>query len=105
MTGYIISVVVLTWAITFAFRAAPFVFLTKLQESAALNYLGKVMPAGVMLVLVIFTLLGTDFTNPESWLPATAGIVATAALHLTLRKVLLSILGGAGAFALVLSFF
>ncbi|MDO5025904.1 MAG: AzlD domain-containing protein [Trueperella sp.] len=104
MTQYILAVVVMTWAITFVLRAMPFLFLTKVRDSAALKYLGKVMPAGVMLILVVFTLRGLDLTTPESWLPAAAGVITTVVLHLLLRKVLLSILGGAGVFALVLSF-
>lgn len=102
---YIVAVTLLVWAITFSLRAAPFVFLSRVRESDMLAYLGRTMPAGVMLILVIFSLQDVTFASAESWVPAAVGVVATITLHLAFRKVLVSLLGGTGAFALALSLF
>ena len=53
---YILLAVLVTWLITFALRAAPFVFLRRVRDSALLAYLGRTMPAAVMLILVVYTL-------------------------------------------------
>ncbi|WP_311519732.1 AzlD domain-containing protein [uncultured Actinomyces sp.] len=103
MTGYIVGVVATVFVITFSLRAAPFVFLSRVRDSETLAYLGAAMPAGVMLVLVILTLQGTSFSSVESWMPPTAGVIATLAVHLAFRKVLWSLLAGTGAFAIVLA--
>ncbi len=102
---YIVAVIVVVWAVTFALRAAPFVFLARVRDSETLAFLGRTMPAGVMLILVIFSLQDVTFTSAESWVPAAVGVVTTLALHLGFRKVLVSLLGGTGAFALALSLF
>lgn len=103
MTGYIIGVIATVFIITFSLRAAPFVFLSRVRDSETLAYLGAAMPAGVMLILVIFTLQVASFSSVESWLPPTAGVITTLGVHLTFRKVLWSLLAGTGAFALVLA--
>ena len=103
MTGYIIGIVATVSVITFSLRAAPFVFLTRVRDSQTLAYLGAAMPAGVMLILVIFTLQDVTFTSVESWLPPAAGVITTLGIHLTFRKVLWSLLAGTGVFAIVLA--
>lgn len=102
MTEYITGVVIVVFAVTFSLRAAPFLFLARVRDSQTLAYLGKAMPAGVMLILVIFTLQGVSIANAD-WMPPAAGVVATLGLHLAFRKVLLSLIGGTAVFAAVLS--
>ncbi|VEI14079.1 branched-chain amino acid transporter permease [Trueperella bialowiezensis] len=102
---YILTVTVTVWAITYGLRAAPFVFLAKVRDSQTLAYLGRTMPAGVMAILVVFSLRDITFASAESWVPAAVGVVATCCLHLAFRKVLVSLLGGTGAFALALAMF
>ncbi|MDY5403893.1 MAG: AzlD domain-containing protein [Trueperella sp.] len=103
MTGYIIAVIAIVFVITFSLRAAPFVFLAKVRDSRTLAYLGASMPAGVMLILVIFTLQDVTFASAESWMPPAAGVITTLGVHLAFRKVLVSLLAGTGVFALVLA--
>lgn len=101
--SYIIGVIAVVFAVTYALRAAPFVFLAKVRESETLAYLGRTMPAGVMLILVIFTLKDVTFSSAESWMPPAAGVVTTLGLHLVFRKVLLSLVAGTAVFATVLT--
>lgn len=100
---YIIAIIAVTTAITFSLRAAPFVFLSKVRDSETLAYLGAAMPAGVMLILVIFTLQDVTFASADSWMSPAAGVLTTLGVHLAFRKVLASLLAGTGMFALVLA--
>ncbi|WP_124039285.1 branched-chain amino acid transporter permease [Neoactinobaculum massilliense] len=99
---YILLAVLVTWLITFALRAAPFVFLRRVRDSALLAYLGRTMPAAVMLILVVYTLHGVSFSGWE-WVPPAAGIAVTVGLHLAFRNTLVSLIGGTAAFALALT--
>lgn len=100
-TEYILAAMLVTGVITFVLRVAPYAFVARVQNSAILDYLARSMPAGVMLILVIYTLATVDFQNASSWLPPIVGIATTAALHLWMRQTLISLIGGTAAFALV----
>ena len=58
-TGYLLAGLGVMFLVTVALRAAPFVALTRLRDSAVVRYLGRTMPAGVMVVLVVYTLRDT----------------------------------------------
>ncbi|MFY9262755.1 MAG: branched-chain amino acid ABC transporter [Actinomycetaceae bacterium] len=102
---YMISVIAVVAVISYLLRLAPFVFLAKVRDSATISYLGKAMPAGVMLILVVFTLNDVTFARAESWLPPLVGVTTTALVHLKYRHVLLSLATGIGSFAATLVFF
>ena len=91
-----VAVIVVT-VITFVCRIVPFVLLRGRQGSALLAFLSRAMPLGVMIVLVAYTLGGVSL-SPSSWLPAAAGIGATAGLHLWRRSIGLSLIGGTGVY-------
>ena len=80
--NYIIAIIAVTTAITFSLRAAPFVFLSKVRDSETLAYLGAAMPAGVMLILVIFTLQDVTFASADSWMPPAAGVLTLSLIHI-----------------------
>lgn len=103
MTGYILGVIITVLVITYSLRAAPFIFLARVRESETLAYLGRAMPAGVMLILVIFTLKDLTFASAQSWMPPAVGVVTTLGVHLVFRKVLVSLVAGTAMFATVLS--
>ncbi|MDO4900962.1 branched-chain amino acid transporter permease [Actinomyces sp.] len=89
--------VVLVAAITFACRITPFVLLRDRDRMPLLGFLGSAMPLGVMIVLVAYTLDGVC-AAPSTWLPALAGIGATAGLHLWRRAMGLSLIGGTAVY-------
>jgi len=88
--------VVIVAAITLACRIAPFALLRG-RRSPLLAFLASAMPLGVMIVLVAYTLDGVTLA-PASWLPAVAGIGATAGLHLWRRSIGLSLIGGTAVY-------
>lgn len=101
-TGYLLAGLGVMFLVTVALRAAPFVALTRLRESPIVRYLGVTMPAGVMVVLVVYTLSDTT-TSLGSWLPAVTALVITLGVHLAFRRAALSIVLGTATFMLLSS--
>lgn len=89
--------------ITFALRLAPFLAVHRLGDSPIVAFLGRTMPLGVLIILVIYTLSGTDVTAAPFGLPELAAVGITAALHLWRGNVLLSLVGGTGAYVALLA--
>lgn len=98
--GYLIAGLVVMFLVTVALRAAPFVTLARLQNSPVVRYLGRTMPAGVMVVLVVYTLRGTT-AEFASWLPAAVALALTLGVHLALRRAAVSIVVGTAAYMLL----
>lgn len=95
--GYLILAMLVMAAATFASRALPFIVLRGGDHPLAL-YLGRVLPAAVMTLLVIFSVKDAAWTSAPYGLPELAGIVVTASVHLWRRNALLSIAAGTGLY-------
>lgn len=95
--GYLLAGLGVMFLVTVGLRAAPFVALSRLRDSAVVRYLGRTMPAGVMAVLVVYTLRDTT-TEPASWLPAAAALALTLGIHLAYRRAALSIVLGTAVY-------
>ena len=98
--AYLLAGLGVMFLVTLALRAAPFLALTRLRDSGVVRYLGRTMPAGVMVVLVVFTLRDTT-TALDSWLPAAAALAVTMALHLAFRRAAASIVLGTATYMLL----
>lgn len=92
-TGYTVAAVLVAAAVTWGLRALPFAALTPLRESGTVQYLSTRMPAGVMLILVVYCLHDLPVTEARAAAPL-AALAVTIGLHLWRRNALLSILGG-----------
>lgn len=92
--GHALAILLVIFAVTYLLRLAPFLALRHVRDSALVAYLGRTMPLGVMVILVVYTLREVDLTRPPAALPELAGVAATAVLHLWRRNALLSIVGG-----------
>lgn len=90
-------------AITFALRALPFTVVRALRRSAAVRYLAEQLPAGVMIVLVVYCLRSIDPASVSEVLPTLVSLNITIALHLWRGNALLSIFGGTAAHIALLS--
>ncbi|MEU4148799.1 AzlD domain-containing protein [Streptomyces sp. NPDC026659] len=90
---YVVAAVLVAAAVTWALRALPFAVLTPLRDSGAVQYLSTRMPAGVMLILVVYCLPDLSLPHARSLTSLTA-LAVTVGLHLWRRNALLSILGG-----------
>ncbi|MEU4235572.1 AzlD domain-containing protein [Nonomuraea sp. NPDC026600] len=95
---YLVGVILISAAITWTLRAAPFALLAPLRRSALLPYLSASMPVGVMTILVIYSLLSSASTSPGArpWAALAIATSVTAAVHLWRRNFVLSILVGTG---------
>ena len=101
--GTILVLVADITVVTYALRLAPFVALRRVQDSALVAFLGRVMPMGVMVILVVYTLSHVDVTVAPNGLREAAALGVTIALHLWRRNVALSLLAGTGTYVALLA--
>lgn len=80
-------------AVTWALRALPFAALAPLRASGTVRYLSTRMPAGIMVILLVYCLRDLPLTESHALAPL-AALAVTLGLHLWRRNALLSILGG-----------
>lgn len=92
-TPYLIAAVAVSAAVTGALRALPFAALAPPRGSRTIQYLSSRMPAGVMVILLVYCLRDLPVTETRAIAPVTA-LAVTTGLHLWRRNALLSILGG-----------
>lgn len=100
---YVLSAVLVSAAVTWTLRAAPFAMLAPLRHSALLAYIGDRMPVGVMVILAAYTLRDTDPVVLASAGPAVLALAITIGLHLWRGSMTLSIFAGTAAYVLVTS--
>ena len=87
-----IAMVVLGTIIT---RFLPFlIFLAGKATPKYIQYVGKVLPAAVFGLLVVYCLRSVDLFSGSHGLPEAVSIALVIALHLWKRQMLLSIAGG-----------
>ncbi|MET8468181.1 AzlD domain-containing protein [Streptomyces sp. NPDC006422] len=101
-TTYAVAAVLVTAAVTWALRALPFAALAPLRSSDTVRYLSRHMPAGVMVILVVYCLRDLHVTKAGAAAPL-AALAVTVGLHLWRRNALLSILGGTSVHVLLAS--
>ncbi|MBR8640013.1 AzlD domain-containing protein [Streptomyces tuirus] len=92
-TGYAVVAILVTAAVTWSLRALPFAALSPLRAGATARHLGTRMPAGVMVILVVYCLRDLPVTDVRALAPLIA-LAVTVGLHLWRRNALLSILAG-----------
>lgn len=99
-TRYTVAAVLVAAAVTWGLRALPFAALTPLRESGTVRYLSTRMPAGVMVILLVYCLRDLPVTQPRALAPVVA-LAATVGLHLWRRNALVSIFGGTAVHVLL----
>ncbi|QGU05861.1 branched-chain amino acid transporter permease [Corynebacterium comes] len=99
----VIAVLMPIGLITFALRWLPFTFVDALKGNQFFALLGRMMPVGVMTVLVVYTLFG-QAGAPGGVLAALFGVAVTLGLHAWRRDSGLSILGGTLAYMGLVNF-
>ncbi|UVT23676.1 AzlD domain-containing protein [Rhodococcus pyridinivorans] len=99
--GYVLGALGVMFVVTVALRAVPFLALSALKNSAFVDFLGRTMPAGVMVILVMYTLRDV---GESTWLPATVGLAGTIAVHLWRRNAALSTVVGTGLYLVASAF-
>lgn len=92
--GYLLAAVAVSTAVTWALRALPFTVLAPLRASRTVRYLSTRMPAGVMVILLVYCLRNVPVADPARAVAPVAALAVTVGLHLWRRNALLSILAG-----------
>ncbi len=76
-------------------RFLPFiVFPANRKPPAFVSYLGGVLPAAAMGLLVVYSLRSVDLFSGTHGIPEAIALVSVLALHLWRRNMLISIAGG-----------
>lgn len=93
----VFSVLLPIGLVTLLLRWLPFAFVAALKDNQFFGLLARMMPVGVMTVLVVYTLLGQR-SAPGGLVAALIGVAVTLGLHAWRRDSGLSILGGSLAY-------
>lgn len=104
LTGWSAIAAILVMAIvTFALRALPFVAAGLLRRHRLIRALGGFLPAAILALLLIHTLVGfirQDAPTVGAW-PALVAILVTVGLQWRWHHALLSIFAGTGVYVLL----
>jgi branched-subunit amino acid transport protein AzlD len=88
---YVFSVIVVIAAVTVALRAAPFVAMDALSGNRYLLYLGRRMPIGVMVLLVLYTLKDIEFSVYPYGAPLLISMTIALVLYWRTKNALIGI--------------
>lgn len=90
---------------TMLMRFLPFILFNENRKTPAfINYIGKVLPAAVFGMLVVYCLRNVNILHGSHGFPELIAIVVTVCLHLWKRQMLLSIAGGTVCYMLLIHF-
>ena len=97
---YAVLLILTMGAVTQLLRFLPFLVFSKGTPKPVL-YLGRVLPAATMAMLVVYCLKNISFSTPSAWVPEAAAVILVIALHKWKHNTLLSIVGGTAAYMLL----
>jgi branched-subunit amino acid transport protein AzlD len=103
--GYVLAAVLLIAVTTFLLRAVPFLALQRVAGAPLVRYAGPVMPAGVMAILVLYSLSDVRVSAYPYGLPSLIGVAVTVLIHAWRRNPLLSIVIGTATYVISLRLF
>ena len=97
-TKYILIGIAVSAVVTFALRALPFVIF----NGKRLVKLGKVLPATIMAVLIVYCLKGAVAAPVATGIPSLVGVLVTGGTYKWRHNTLLSILLGTVSYMVML---
>ncbi|MER5664888.1 branched-chain amino acid transporter permease [Streptomyces mirabilis] len=103
-TSYLITVLAIVFALTFALRALPFAILRTLRGSALVRQLSVWMPVGILAILAVTALHGTITRDPHGTGYALLAVAVTIGVHLAFgRRTILSVGIGTAVYVVLLN--
>lgn len=93
--------IVLTTALLFFYRGAPFFIFSKREPPAGLKFVEKCLPPLIIATLIVYCLKDIDYASKPWGAPQFIAIAATVGLHLWRRNSMVSIFGGTVLFMLL----
>lgn len=104
LTQQLITIAIIVLG-TMTTRFLPFlVFPPGKPTPKYIQYLGKVLPAAVFGMLVVYSLKGVNVLTGSHGIPELIAITLVVVLHLWKRQMLLSIAGGTVCYMLLVQF-
>lgn len=101
---FFIMVIILALSVQVT-RWLPFIVFSKVGELPPIvGYLGKVLPAAMMGLLVVYCFKDYDVSDVSAILPAAIGAIVVAGLHIWKRNTILSIGLGTAVYMLLVNF-
>lgn len=91
------------FAVTFALRALPFAALRPLRHSALIAYLSRHLPAGIMVILAVYTVRLVSLREAPHGLPEVVALAVTVIVHLRLRNAVASIISGTAVYIVLVN--
>ena len=92
--GQAIASIAVMAVVTFLTRALPFLLFDRGESPPKLVlYLGRVLHAAIIAMLIVYCLKGVAFTSLGGWVPPLAASLAAVVLHVWKGNDLLSIFG------------
>jgi len=90
---------------TMATRFVPFLLLSsgKRETPQVIRYLGRVLPAAVFGLLVVYCIKDVQLMQGSHGIPEFIGIAAVALLHLYKSNMMLSIAGGTALYMILVN--
>ena len=101
-SNYVLITMLVCALCTQVTRWLPFLlFGGKKEVPGLVRYLGTILPAAIMAVLVVYCLKGVQWTAGTYGLPELIAILVTIGLHRWKKQMLLSIAGGTVCYMLL----
>ncbi|SES86008.1 AzlD domain-containing protein [Thorsellia anophelis] len=97
---YLISIIAIMAIITFVLRALPFLLL-KNKKLKFIDYLGFMMPPGIMIILVFYSFLPSSQAGINHYLPLAISSLSVILLHHFFRNPLISIIPSTGLYIIL----
>lgn len=98
---FLITVAVLAFSVALT-RFLPFLVFGNGRTPKIVDYLGKVLPAAMMGLLVVYCFKDVDFGSVGSLVPTLVASACVAVVHLLKRNTVLSITAGTAVYMLLI---
>ena len=69
------------------------------------RYLGNALPSAIFAMLIVYCLKNTSFLTGAHGISEIIAIIFTVGLHLWLRQMLISVMGGTSVYMLLVQFY
>jgi branched-subunit amino acid transport protein AzlD len=88
--------------VIFATRVIPFIFFSQKKPSPLIQYAQRYIPPMTMVILVLYSVKDTPWTDASRVLTIFIPIVITAALHVWRENALISIFSGTALYMILI---
>jgi branched-subunit amino acid transport protein AzlD len=100
---YTLEALAVVALVTILTRSLPFLFFGGKKElPETVSYLGTVLPAAIMIILVVFCLRNTGLTTYPFGLPELLSVALVIVVHRIGKNVFLSIITGTGLYMVLI---